>query len=620
MVNRLNPGLTVTDSTDQATTHPNLHAYLSADVISIAENVVDHGADPTGSADSATAIAAAITALGTNGGTVYFPPGTYSIGSQIDVPSAVTIKGSGRYSTKLQHTSGHTGFMFRTVAGSPGTNFYAQNFGQQFRHFELRDRNSANTPTLQTSGRSETHHGILVENSDWGIIEDVSFRDLQGKAIDLSNVVREWYVNDSITHNCGYGAGGFPAIRLASSTGDASNTIYFRGNRVYFSNGLGVEIDGAQDGIRLIVFTDCQFEGGGNGTGVNFGNTWPYSLVRIGLVQTVDFKGCNFANPGTGYWGVDLDGSATSNIDHCSFNSCHFNGNAIGGGIRVNRVDGISVVDTLFVGSTSAQADFYVETVAGIIHVGDGTTYSSYPTAGSPTGHMRGHYTTTLWDVRDRVYDFEGGGVKPAYSSGQPSANLNVGAAVPNGLFAYDTANHLYWMRQNSIWVPLAGQVVVRDGEAGFFGSTAENTMLSYTCPANLLHTVGGIEIVAWGYFGGATASTATFRFKIGGSTVIQDVTPSMTGGSNYPWMVTIHVRNVGSQSVNRTVMNVNINSSGTATTGRGDIGTDETTSNGILQADTTANFGSTVALALTIQLSAARDNIRNCSFARIVS
>lgn len=48
-------------------------------------NVLWYGADPTGATDSTTAINTAIAAVSTNGGTVYFPSGTYVISSPINI-------------------------------------------------------------------------------------------------------------------------------------------------------------------------------------------------------------------------------------------------------------------------------------------------------------------------------------------------------------------------------------------------------------------------------------------------------------------------------------------------------------------------------------------------------
>lgn len=59
-----------------------------------AVNVLDYGADPTGVTDSATAIQAAIDAAPTQG-SVVFAPGTYIIGSTINLKSNIIVDGCG---------------------------------------------------------------------------------------------------------------------------------------------------------------------------------------------------------------------------------------------------------------------------------------------------------------------------------------------------------------------------------------------------------------------------------------------------------------------------------------------------------------------------------------------
>lgn len=60
-------------------------------------SVIDFGADPTGATDSATEIQAAINYVQTTGGTLWFPPGLYLVGTQLDVAvEGMVFLGAGR--------------------------------------------------------------------------------------------------------------------------------------------------------------------------------------------------------------------------------------------------------------------------------------------------------------------------------------------------------------------------------------------------------------------------------------------------------------------------------------------------------------------------------------------
>jgi hypothetical protein len=69
-----------------------------ADVVS----VLDFGADPTGSADCATAIQNAVNALPVSGGEVIFPPGLYKLGSTVNIGNGSTGVPSTRYGVHLK--------------------------------------------------------------------------------------------------------------------------------------------------------------------------------------------------------------------------------------------------------------------------------------------------------------------------------------------------------------------------------------------------------------------------------------------------------------------------------------------------------------------------------------
>jgi len=92
--------------------------------------VRDYGADPTGSADAATAIQNAVDAAGAAttaaSATVVFPYGRFNLGSQIDLPSNVNLVGTGPDSSGNEITrivwSGGAEAMFTSDGFGAGTN------------------------------------------------------------------------------------------------------------------------------------------------------------------------------------------------------------------------------------------------------------------------------------------------------------------------------------------------------------------------------------------------------------------------------------------------------------------------------------------------------------------
>ncbi|MFP4418463.1 MAG: glycosyl hydrolase family 28-related protein [Chitinivibrionales bacterium] len=83
------------------------------------ENVIDHGADPTGHDDSRQAIISAMEALPQTGGVVFIPEGTYRITHTITVSrDNVIFRGEGVDQTRLLHD--HTGLCFEIITYQRG--------------------------------------------------------------------------------------------------------------------------------------------------------------------------------------------------------------------------------------------------------------------------------------------------------------------------------------------------------------------------------------------------------------------------------------------------------------------------------------------------------------------
>ena len=84
------------------------------------ENVLNHGADPSGSADSRNAVIRAIEALPATGGVVYIPQGIYLFKNGITIQkSGVVIRGEGVEHTRLLHD--HTDPCFFVLSKKQGT-------------------------------------------------------------------------------------------------------------------------------------------------------------------------------------------------------------------------------------------------------------------------------------------------------------------------------------------------------------------------------------------------------------------------------------------------------------------------------------------------------------------
>lgn len=85
-------------------------------------NVLDYGADPTGSADSTAAIIAALAAGGSNCA-IYLPTGTYKVTSQILVShDRVHIYGDGAYATTIMFAPTANSTLFRFQQGNTTIN------------------------------------------------------------------------------------------------------------------------------------------------------------------------------------------------------------------------------------------------------------------------------------------------------------------------------------------------------------------------------------------------------------------------------------------------------------------------------------------------------------------
>ena len=80
-------------------------------------NVLDFGADASGTADSTTAINSAITAASSGGGDVYLPPGSFKITSSLTMVVNVRLRGAGVQATTLKYIADASAIVIDSITG-----------------------------------------------------------------------------------------------------------------------------------------------------------------------------------------------------------------------------------------------------------------------------------------------------------------------------------------------------------------------------------------------------------------------------------------------------------------------------------------------------------------------
>jgi hypothetical protein len=144
------------------------------------------GADPAGTADSTSAVSAALAALPAGGGTVYFPAGTYKLSGPLSVPTGAVLQEAGEGTSVLSQTSTTADTLTATDK----------------RFITIRD--------LQLTGPSSgTGRGIAFLHSAAAVagisVENVIVQDFGGDGIHLETVITSALTKVRSQGNGGHG-------------------------------------------------------------------------------------------------------------------------------------------------------------------------------------------------------------------------------------------------------------------------------------------------------------------------------------------------------------------------------------------------------------------------------
>ena len=216
-------------------------------------SVVDFGADPTGTNDSATAIQNAINYAATTTGAVIFPAGTFLIGTALSlVGLEVAIYGAGTKNTIIKANATLTN-MFNIVESTDGT--------QPYKTFVISG--------MSLNGNGTTTNAINIDYRHQFIIEKCAIYNCS-YGITAANSYLGTYKNLTIQ---------------ASTTGlnlvGSNHNSHFSSIDINSFNTFGIVINNSDlgDGNQAMYFNNVSVEYGVSGGGAVYVNSAPSSIT-----------------------------------------------------------------------------------------------------------------------------------------------------------------------------------------------------------------------------------------------------------------------------------------------------------------------------------------------------
>lgn len=207
-------------------------------------NVLDYDADPTGVADSAAAIQAAITAAQTAGGSVYLPTGAYKVNTKLTISAPIGFIGEANLIDNVADRTGTYIIKGADVIAIEVTD----SAGSTFRDFAVVGSGSDTTQGIKLTqcGRSKLERISVVECGSHGIEFNngnlTSFRDIYV----LGNGGDGLFVNGAATPDTN--ACVFQNIDARNNTGVGVNfanawNVFGQGITAQQNTGAGVRLD-----------------------------------------------------------------------------------------------------------------------------------------------------------------------------------------------------------------------------------------------------------------------------------------------------------------------------------------------------------------------------------------
>jgi hypothetical protein len=285
-------------------------------------NIMAFGADPTGASASDTALANTLTSIGTDGGIVYIPKGTYKLTTTWNVTNSnITVLGDGPNSIIQQST-----LSVDAIANSGSNN--------RFTNFQIK------YPSLASAG-----YGL--NNSGAGTLFSNVYDNLH--VVNAFNAIRSHNENVAFYTNIFASSVVNNGFFFDATSNVVLNTFDFSedaGN--YHTSGIGIYMPGACQGClisngEIFSFNRSLSLGGVSGLAnapaycqfmaTYFNNGWQQDLISTGYdLSFVECEWSNGAKPG-GDNGLGITGGDLMKFTNCDFVICGAHGCLVQAGV-----------------------------------------------------------------------------------------------------------------------------------------------------------------------------------------------------------------------------------------------------------------------------------------------
>jgi hypothetical protein len=498
-------------------------------------NLLDYGADPTGVADSSTALAAAIAQVNTDYGLsprvlkcIYVPTGSYKINNATAIPAfgfgvPGCVYGDGPHKSSFTLGSSFVGDLFAWSEAWEATSGCAYTNGMTGTTDCAGPHASGFTVFGNTGSASQQNVLRFYDRNAHATVRDIEVFYLNGQCLSIGRTSAEpqaWMAESTIENVRCWNAGtsSQPAFEISETTtsgSEGTNEITFTNINVFNAAGRCVVVSSPQTftAIAKLKFVNLRTEQCG-GDGFTIG-------LSTDAIATTEIQVYNFEDPNilTGTYGLVI-GAQSSTITIHGVELGH--GSDAGGGINLNAGPSVSIGmiglglsgTAINVQSTSYGSNIYYEGGSGQLPAI--TTAQTFSGALGFTGPINLWGTSIINAPKVGFYALQGSGsgatIRLTADGNTASANntFNPGFSVQYGISNF-TANCLdittltksyawtlpiaeyqnFYSAATATWTPYATPFTVTQGTvtgAGFAASadtTNGGINLTFTTPTS---------------------------------------------------------------------------------------------------------------------------------------